>query len=217
MNLRTVNDFFSYLLFGVGTFKLIHALMVFSQTFTNVSLIFSGKESTNMDYLSTFSVILGGIQIFLFIASIIMICINSTKCPSAILGYLWGMGAFLLEFIVPNFLLVYALTAECGLYMKGGFKLKYGNENYKEKFKPKPSKQTIKNTEWFYKNPQKSIVEQQKIERSNLKNQQKIEKIEKELVEWKQLLDSGEVDEESYIAETNRLIEKENKLKGEIT
>ena len=38
-----------------------------------------------------------------------------------------------------------------------------------------------------------------------------MEKSEKELEEWKQLLDAGEIDEETYHQETNRLIEKERK------
>ena len=35
--------------------------------------------------------------------------------------------------------------------------------------------------------------------------------LEKELEEWKQLLDTGEIDEETYNQETSRLIEKERK------
>lgn len=35
-----------------------------------------------------------------------------------------------------------------------------------------------------------------------------MEKLEKELGEWKQLLDTGEIDEETYNQETSKLIEK---------
>ena len=38
-----------------------------------------------------------------------------------------------------------------------------------------------------------------------------MEKLEKELGEWKQLLDTGEIDEETYNQETSKLIEKERK------
>ena len=79
-------------------------------------------------------------------------------------------------------------------------------EIYKDEFKPKTSKKTIKNTEWFYNN------QNTQNSQNDVKKQKKIEKIEKELYEWKQLLDSGEIDEEIYNAETNRLIEKERRI-----
>ena len=47
---------------------------------------------------------------------------------------------------------------------------------------------------------------------NDVKKQKRIEKIEKELYEWKQLLDTGEIDEEIYNQETSKLIEKEKKL-----
>ena len=89
---------------------------------------------------------------------------------------------------------------------RGNIYARSNNEIYKDEFKPKTSKKTIKNTEWFYNN------QNTQNSQNDVKKQKKIEKIEKELYEWKQLLDSGEIDEEIYNAETNRLIEKERRI-----
>ena len=205
MNLKTVNEIFGYGLFGVGAWKIVFTILVFLQMFTNVNIALNGGDGTDYGYYPTFSIIIGGVQILLAIGSIIMILINSTKQPAVIPGYLWGLGAILIELITPLSIYIFVLFAECGMYMKAGHKIRNQNEYYKSEFRPKTSKATIKNTEWFYndqniQNPQNDV-----------KKQKRIEKIEKELYEWKQLLDTGEIDEETYNQETNRLIEKEKK------
>ena len=205
MNLKTVNEIFGYGLFGVGALKIVFTILVFLQMFTNVNIALNGGDGTDYGYYPTFSIIIGGVQILLAIGSIIMILINSTKQPAVIPGYLWGLGAILIELITPLSIYIFVLFAECGMYMKAGHKIRNQNEYYKSEFRPKTSKATIKNTEWFYndqniQNPQNDV-----------KKQKRIEKIEKELYEWKQLLDTGEIDEETYNQETNRLIEKEKK------
>ena len=205
MNLKTVNEIFGYGLFGVGALKIVFTILVFLQMFTNVNIALNGGDGTDYGYYPTFSIIIGGVQILLAIGSIIMILINSTKQPAVIPGYLWGLGAILIELITPSSIYIFVLFAECGMYMKAGHKIRNQNEYYKSEFRPKTSKATIKNTEWFYndqniQNPQNDV-----------KKQKRIEKIEKELYEWKQLLDTGEIDEETYNQETNRLIEKEKK------
>ncbi len=205
MNLKTVNEIFGYGLFGVGALKIVFTILVFLQMFTNVNIALNGGDGTDYGYYPTFSIIIGGVQILLAIGSIIMILINSTKQPAVIPGYLWGLGAILIELITPLSIYIFVLFAECGMYMKAGHKIRNQNEYYKSEFRPKTSKATIKNTEWFYndqniQNPQNDV-----------KKQKRIEKIEKELEEWKQLLDTGEIDEETYNQETNRLIEKEKK------
>ena len=205
MNLKTVNEIFSYGLFGVGALKIVFTILVFLQMFTNVNIALNGGDGTDYGYYPTFSIIIGGVQILLAIGSIIMILINSTKQPAVIPGYLWGLGAILIELITPSSIYIFVLFAECGMYMKAGHKIRNQNEYYKSEFRPKTSKATIKNTEWFYndqniQNPQNDV-----------KKQKRIEKIEKELYEWKQLLDTGEIDEETYNQETSRIIEKERK------
>ena len=206
MNIKTVNEIFGYGLFGIGALKIVFTILVFFQMITNVNIALNGGDGTDYGYYPTFSVILGGAQILLAIGSIIMILVNSTIQPKVIPGYLWGLGAILIELIIPSSLYIFVLFAECGMYMKAGQKIRSNNEIYKDEFKPKTSKKTIKNTEWFYNNQNTHNSQ------NDVKKQKKIEKIEKDLYEWKQLLDSGEIDEEIYNAETNRLIEKERRI-----
>lgn len=206
MNIKTVNEIFGYGLFGIGALKIVFTILVFFQMITNVNIALNGGDGTDYGYYPTFSVILGGAQILLAIGSIIMILVNSTIQPKVIPDYLWGLGAILIELIIPSSLYIFVLFAECGMYMKAGQKIRSNNEIYKDEFKPKTSKKTIKNTEWFYNN------QNTQNSQNDVKKQKKIEKIEKELYEWKQLLDSGEIDEEIYNAETNRLIEKERRI-----
>lgn len=206
MNIKTVNEIFGYGLFGIGALKIVFTILVFFQMITNVNIALNGGDGTDYGYYPTFSVILGGAQILLAIGSIIMILVNSTIQPKVIPGYLWGLGAILIELIIPSSLYIFVLFAECGMYMKAGQKIRSNNEIYKDEFKPKTSKKTIKNTEWFYNN------QNTQNSQNDVKKQKKIEKIEKELYEWKQLLDTGEIDEEIYNQETSKLIEKEKKL-----
>lgn len=130
-----------------------------------------------------------------------MILLNMTNNPKVIPGYLLGLGALLIELFTPSMLYILVLFAECGMYMKAGSKIIRENSSFEiktpKKKKPNP------NTEWFY-----SAQSSQKA-----KNEKKISMLEEELKEWKQLLDAGQVDEESYDFETNKLNEKINKLK----
>ena len=205
MNLKTVNEIFGYGLFGIGALKIIFTILVFSQIFINVNIAFNGGDGTDYGYYPTFSMILGGAQLLLAIGSIIMIMVNVTKQPGVIPGYLWGLGAILIELITPSSIYIFVLFAECGMYMKAGHKIISKNEIYKSEFRPKTSKKIIKNTEWFYNE------RNEKNGQENVKKQKRMEKLEKELEEWKKLLDNGEIDEETYHQETNRLIEKERK------
>ena len=53
--------------------------------------------------------------------------------------------------------------------------------------------------------------QKEKSEQIEIQKQKRMAKLEKEIGEWKELLDSGEIDETTYNEETNRLIEKERK------
>ena len=205
MNLKTVNEIFGYGLFGVGAFKIIFAILVFMKMFTNVNIALNGGNGTDYGYYPMISVLLGGTQILLAVGSIIMIIINATNQPSVIPGYLWGLGAILIELVTPSMIYILVQFVECGMYMKAGSKIRDNNKVYKMEYRPKTSKKAIKNTEWFYNNSNAQNRQE------NVKAQKRKEKLEKELEEWKQLLDTGEIDEEIYTQETNRLIEKERK------
>lgn len=174
--------------------------------FTNVNIALNGGDGTNYGYYPTLSLILGGAQFFLAIGSIIMIFVNSTTHPSVIPGYLWELGAVLLELITGSMMIIYILVVflECGMYVKAGQKIINDNEKYKDEYAHKTGLKP-KNPEWYYgkRNEQNEYV--------SVEKQQRMEKLEKELEEWKQLLDDGEIDEETYNQETSKLIEKVRK------
>ena len=103
------------------------------------------------------------------------------------------------------------LFVECGMYMKAGSQINSKNSYYgKEK---STSKKMIKNTEWFYSNDANTTMNEKKNSEEQSKKMQskketKREKLEKEISEWKELLDSGEIDQETYESEKNRLLKK---------
>ena len=208
MLLKTVNNIFGYGLVGVGVSKIIFTILIFLQMFTNVNSVLNGSTNINYEYYPTFTIILGGLQLFLALGSIIMLILNIAKSPKVIPGYLLGLLAILIEFIIPSFLYIFFVFAECGIYIKAGYKIINNNENYNNTFlKSKTNKKLIKNSEWFFddKDIQGNIQKEKNI-------QKKIQKIEQEIHEWKQLLDSGEITEEIYNEEKNRLIEKKKKI-----
>ena len=208
MNLKTVNKIFGYGLFGIGAIRIIYIILLLSQMVTNVNIALNGGE-WSYGLFPIITVLISWLQILLTIGSVIMIFVNTIQQPKVIIGYVWGLGAMLLPFIIPSWpwLIMGAFLLQCGMLMKAGTKIVSNSDTYtyKDEFRPKTSKKTIKNTEWYYgkKNEQNEYISEKK--------QKRMEKLEKELEEWKQLLDTGQIDEETYNQETSRLIEKERK------
>ena len=194
--MRKVNSFFGHALFFIGALKIIFSLLIIVQLFININSIFNGG-SYGFGYFPIFSLLIGLTQLIIGAGSILMILLNMTNNPKVIPGYLLGLGALLIELFTPSMLYILVLFAECGMYMKAGSKIIRENSSFeikstKTSIKENPSK----NTEWFY-----SAQSSQKA-----KNEKKISMLE-------ELLDAGQVDEESYDFETNKLNEKINKLK----
>lgn len=148
MNIKKINEIFGYGLLVIGLLKILLVFLTFIQVGANISAIFNGQDidDSSMDIYYSFSIILGFTQIIIAIGSVIMIILNINKEKDAIIGYLWGLGAILLELIMPRFLSLYFVFVECGMYMKGGTKLKGKNTILNNT----NIKQTVKNTEWFY-------------------------------------------------------------------
>ena len=205
MNTKKVNGFFGNALFIVGAVKIIFMVMVLIQLLAGINSIFNGG-SADFGYSYLLSMLIGGSQFILAIASIVMIIVNTKNQPEVIPGYLIGLGAVAIEIFAPSFITIIALLTSCGMYMKAGTYIREKNKNYEPI--AKTSKQTIKNTEWFYSDPNE---QNKKIEQMEMKKQKRMAKLEKELSEWKELLDSGEVDYETYKQETDKLIEKEKR------
>ena len=206
MNLKTVNDLFGYGFFGIGASKIIFTILLFMRMFTNVNVAFNGGYGGDYGYYPIFSVIIAWIQIIVTIGAVIMIFVNMKRQLELIPGYLLGIGATLLELITPSGIAIFVLFTECGMYMKAGNIIK--KRNLESKYIHKTSKKMIKNTEWFYSEQSKQNEQNEQV---NIKKQKRIEKLKKELEEWKQLLDIGEIDEETYNQETSKLIERETK------
>jgi len=147
MSIRKLNKIFGYGLFVVGALKLLLAVLVILQFGTNIAAIMNG-ENINTDTYANFSMIVALAQIILALGSIIMIFVNIKRSPEVITGYLLGLGAIMLEFITPSFLVIFMVFVQCGMYMKAGTKITNKNVSYKSE--QRTSKKTIKNTDWFY-------------------------------------------------------------------
>ena len=206
MNLKTVNRIFGYGHFGMGAIKIIYTIFLLSQMVTNVNIALNGGE-WSYGFFPIITEVINLAQILLTIGSVIMIFVNTIQQPKVIIGYVWGLGAMFLSFIIPSWpwLIIGTFFIQCGMLMKAGTEIMSNSDTYKNEFRPKTSKKTIKNIECYYgkKNEQNEYISEKKKKR--------MEKLEKELEEWKQLLDTGEIDEETYNQETSRLIEKERK------
>ena len=206
MNLKTVNRIFGYGHFGMGAIKIIYTIFLLSQMVTNVNIALNGGE-WSYGFFPIIAQVISLVQTLLTIGSVIMIFVNITQQPKVIKGYGWGLGAMLVPYIIPSWpwLIIGTLILQCGMLMKAGTEIMSTSDTYKNEFKPKMSNKTIKNTEWYLgkKNEQNEYISEKK--------QKRMEKLEKELEEWKQLLDTGEIDEATYHQETSRLIEKERK------
>ena len=206
MNLKKINRIFGYGLFGIGAIKIIYTIFLLSKISNNVNSAFNGGE-WNYGFFSLIITVINLVQVLLMIVSAIMIFVNIMEQPKVIKGYEWGLGSMLVTYIIPSWpwLIIGTLILQCGMLMKAGTEIMSTSDTYKNEFKPKMSNKTIKNTEWYLgkKNEQNEYISEKK--------QKRMEKLEKELEEWKQLLDTGEIDEETYYQETNKLIEKERK------
>lgn len=205
MSIKKANEIFGYSIFAMGPLRLLVVILTLIKVGSSFGIISGGNVS--YDSYTTFSTILSFVQLFLAVASIVMIFLNRKYQPNLITGYLLGLGAFLIECILPALMLIVA----CGMYMKAGTKIINENKKYEER--EKTTKKMIKNTEWFYTDQDKENSTNEQI---RLKEEKKKAKLENEIYEWKKLLESGEIDETTYREETNKLIEREemkNKIK----
>lgn len=146
MGIKEWNRIFGYGHFIVGASKIILIFLLAPK-------ILSILNGENVDISSDnfFATLIGFIQIILIIGSIVMIILNMKRQPKIITGYLLGIGAALIEFILPSFILIFFIIAECGIYMKAGNKIISVNEGIDDKTS-KDKKQIMKDTEWFYGN-----------------------------------------------------------------
>lgn len=151
-SIRKINEIFEYGFFAVGALKILLVVLVVMQFGTNVLAIFNGGN-VNAEYYPILSTTIGFAEIILAIGSIIMIIINIKKQPEVITGYLWGLGALLVELCTPSIMAFYAVFVQCSMYMKAGSKIRNKNIGVDKNYRK--IKQDMKNTEWFYGNSDK--------------------------------------------------------------
>lgn len=199
--LKTINNFFGYLFYTVAVSKIFVVFLTLLQLGTNLTAIFNGGN-VKSNYFPILTTVLGFAELVLLIGSIVMIIINIKKQPGVITGYLYGLGGILLELIMPSSMGIVILFVQFSMFMKAGSKIRSKNIGYERE--SKTTKKMIKNTDWFYSNEDVKNRKSEKIEKRKAK-------IEEELQGWRQLLDSGEIDEETYNQEKQRLIEKEKR------
>lgn len=191
MNVKNLNKLFGYGYFIIGALKILLVILVLIRLGTNIAVIFNGG-SADSDYYSTFSTAIGFGQIILALGSIVMIVANIKKQPGVITGYLYGLGALVIEFVIPPMMLFFFVLVECGLYMKAGSKIKNTNLGYD--IENKTSKEMIKNTEWFYSGKNELI--ENKKPNSNVKSK-------KEIYESEEISNLTEFDKITYNEETS--------------
>lgn len=202
MNVSKANSVMGYGLMLVGAAKAILIILIFSKITMKLSLLLSGLNLTTI-YFPTFSSVIMYCQIALCIGAMIMAMINYSVQEELVTPYLATLGAFLLDIIMPSILAIIVIFFSCYIYFKSGNTiLRLNTDKGAEK---RYNKKLKKRTEYFYSGKRKNkLTNQEQIEliKADIKN---------EIQEWKNLLDSGEIDLESYNQEIERLNKKAQK------
>lgn len=203
MKINKANQFFGNTFLAIGAAQILLIILVLTRIMSNLSNIQTGGSVVGFDSYSNFSTAIGVAQFILSIASIIMIILNIKAQPQVIIAYFYVLGAVAVELLLPSFFSVVTVFISASMYIKAGSKIK--DKNVFQIQNEREHKKLVKQTNWFYSE------ENDKNEEIESKNDKIAEKFKKELDEWKQLLELGEIDEETYKEETNKLIEKEKK------
>lgn len=200
---KKINYFCGYAFFLFGNLRIIIVLMglvLMGNTVINLS----GGNTNVISYelFEIIATILGLFQILLGIISIIMIFLNKKDNPEVVSGYLYALGGFLLGFVSS----VFTVFFEASLYMKAGSKIiKTTSRQIKTNAKEA-------NAEWFYNRENKDFFSEKNDSIIwETKNEKRNEKILEEIYGWRDLMDSGEIDEETYNEMKNKLLKKMQK------
>lgn len=201
MNLKRTNEIFAYSFLTIGITRVLLLILILLQLVSNLSQIASG-ETIDYNYYQSFSGTIAVVQLILGISSIFMIIIHLKKRLEISLGYFYGLIAFLIAIFGPSLISFFSIFAEASMYIKAGSQIIKTNFTYNDN---KKNKKLIKDTDWFYS--EKKTVNQIDTEKLELRKA----KILREIEEWKELLNSGEIDEIIYNEEVNKLINKASK------
>ena len=218
MILRRVNKIFAWGYFAVGATRVVILFIALAQVISAFNAVFDGRSLAMMSF-DGISLVLSICQIILFIGSIVMVILNSKKQPEVIKGYLMGIGAFVLHFIFSAFILLIFISAfSFVMYIRAGQMINKNNAKGENLLRTNRSDSDLDD---YFKNKaneekdEKEKVQEITQDKTNVidyKTEKKIQKIDKEIQEWKSLFDSQQIDEELYNLELNRLNEKKNKV-----
>lgn len=152
MSLKKVNEFFGISLLIIGILKILLMIFIFIQSGSAAVSTVTGGEAKLFD-ASSFSDILGIVQIVFAICSIFMIVINIKKYPDVIIGYVIGLVALGLEIILPAIVFFIYGFVEGVLYINASNKIR--NKKFNLFNIEEDSNQKIESTDWFYNNDKK--------------------------------------------------------------
>ena len=147
MNLKKVNDFFGISLSLIGLLKVLLIVLVMVQSGSIATAMVTGGNAETVDF-STFSKILAYAQLILAAGSIVMIFVNMKRYPNVILGYIIGLCAIALEFILPKIIFFVYVFVECGLYIKAGNTIR--DKEFKLFSIDNDTNVKTENTDWFF-------------------------------------------------------------------
>ena len=147
MNLKKVNDIFGIALSWIGLLKVLLIVLVMFQSGSIATAMVIGGDAVSFD-LSTFSTLLGYAQLIVAVGSIVMIFVNMKRYPEVIIGYVIGLCALALEFVLPSIIFFLYVFVECALYIKAGNKLR--NKEFKLFGVDTESNVKVENTDWFF-------------------------------------------------------------------
>lgn len=141
--MKGFNDFLGNCYLVTGSLKSILVIILIIQLIT----VLTGGSATVSS--TTTSGIIGLLELFLLVTSIVMLIVNSVKSyGKANTGHLVGIFAIGLELIFSGILLIFFSFFQCFCLLKAGMLIKNAGLN-KEEVKD------LKSTEWFFEDDKK--------------------------------------------------------------
>ena len=139
MKLKRVNNFFGTSMILIGFFRFL---------ISSLGTLIILSTHSNSDIISLFAGLIGLFQIVIGFGSIIMIFVNMKEYPNVILGYVIGLCAIALEFILPKIIFFVYVFVECGLYIKAGNTIR--DKEFKLFSIDNDTNVKTENTDWFF-------------------------------------------------------------------
>lgn len=207
MKIKNINEIFGNILIGFGALRI---LIIFIALLSAISII-SGNNSAPIINQDT-SAIIAILELVLIICSIVMLIKNSRRQTGVTKGYTYALLAFLMELLTSISMIGIFIGIMEGMQLiRAGSKIKSDNSNFYPQNKKIENIINENNNLSFTENDSKNHTDK---EISKLIK--KKEKIDNEIIGWKELTKTGEITEEIYIQATGELMEKSKKMEEQI-